>query len=69
MVLSSGKVNEDFTLIDGIWQQSGMSFKLLLQRRKSNRDKKPQEPVKPYPYVEEEVKYENKTAGIILAEL
>ncbi len=63
-----GKVNEDFTLIDGIWQQSGMSFKLLLQRaEKAIEIKRPQEPIKPYPYIEEEVKYENKTAGIVLA--
>ncbi len=63
-----GKVNEDFTQIDGTWQQSGMSFKLLLQRaEKAIEIKRPQEPVKPYPYIEEEVRYENKTAGIILA--
>ena len=63
-----GKVNEDFTMIDGTWQQSGTSFKLLLQRvEKAIEIERPQEPDKPYPYFEEEVKYENKTAGIILA--
>ena len=63
-----GKFSEDFSRIEGIWQQSGTSFNLLLHRiEKSIEIKRPQEPKKPYPYYEEEVKYENKAAGITLA--
>ncbi len=63
-----GKVNEDFTLIEGAWQQLGTSFNLLLHRvEKSIVIIRPQEPKKPYPYNEEEVKYENRAAGITLA--
>lgn len=63
-----GEVNLDLTAIDGIWQQSGASFKLSLQRvEKVIEIKRSQEPKKPYPYIEEEVKYENKAAGIVLA--
>ncbi|MDD3631910.1 MAG: alpha/beta hydrolase, partial [Atribacterota bacterium] len=63
-----GKVNEDFTLIEGAWQQLGTSFNLSLHRvEKSIVIIRPQEPKKPYPYNEEEVKYENKVAGITLA--
>ena len=63
-----GKVNEDLTLIEGAWQQLGTSFNLSLHRvEKSKGIIRPQEPKKPYPYNEEEVKYENKAAGITLA--
>ena len=34
---------------------------------KPARKKKPQEPDRPYPYLDEEVSYQNKSAGIILA--
>lgn len=63
-----GKANEDFTLIEGAWQQLGTSFNLSLHRvEKSKGIIRPQEPKKPYPYNEEEVKYENKVARITLA--
>ncbi len=66
--LFEGKVSEDFSIIEGIWQQSGASFPLLLQRiEKPIEIRRPQEPEKPYPYIEEEVKYDNQEAKITLA--
>jgi len=63
-----GKVSEDFSLIEGEWKQSGASFRLLLQKiEKALELTKPQEPEKPYPYIEEDVKYNNQEAGVILA--
>ncbi len=63
-----GKMSEDFSLIEGSWQQSGVSFPLVLHRiEKPIEIKRPQEPEKPYPYHEKEVKYNNEQAQITLA--
>ena len=63
-----GKVNKDFMIIEGQWKQSGQSLPLTVKKvEKVAEILRPQEPKKPYPYKEEEVKYENKDAGIILA--
>jgi pimeloyl-ACP methyl ester carboxylesterase len=54
----------------GTWTQLGKSFPLAFKRVKSTADlelKRPQNPVKPYPYHEEEVTYENPQAKIKLA--
>ncbi len=63
-----GKFIEDSTSIDGHWKQSGFILPLVLKRSeevpKLNR---PQEPKKPYPYIEQEVSYPNEKAGIQLA--
>jgi hypothetical protein len=62
-----GTMKGDST-IDGKWSQSGMSLPLVLKRiEKLEVASRPQEPKKPYPYKEEEVTVENKTAGITLA--
>jgi len=62
-----GTMKNDST-IDGIWSQSGASLPLTLKRiEKVAEASRPQEPKKPYPYREEEVTVENKTAGITLA--
>jgi len=54
--------------IQGEWKQSGMSFSLILAKTKVPTElKRPQTPKRPFPYIEEEVVYENKTAGIKLA--
>ncbi len=62
-----GKMTADGS-IEGTWQQRNLSFPLMLKRvveaPKLNR---PQEPKKPYPYLEEEVSYKNEKAGIKLA--
>ncbi len=64
-----GKINADLTTIDGTWKQSGASFPLVLKRVKDASQlerRRPQNPVKPYPYRDEEVSYDNKAQGITL---
>lgn len=55
--------------ITGTFKQMGQSFPMNLSREEIGRAKlvRPQEPLKPYPYYSEEVTFENKTAGIVLA--
>jgi len=54
--------------IEGTWQQGGRSFPLVLKHvDEAPKLHRPQEPNKPYPYLEEEVGYENEKAGIKLA--
>lgn len=54
--------------IEGTWKQRGLSFPLVLKRTEEvPKLHRPQEPVKPYPYIEEDVVYENTDAGIKLA--
>jgi pimeloyl-ACP methyl ester carboxylesterase len=66
--LYQGKVKLDFSTIDGQWQQSGMTFPLDLEKvEQAPKLNRPQEPQKPYPYIEEEVSYQNQSAGITLA--
>ena len=63
-----GKVSEDFLVIEGEWKQSGQTLPLTVKRvDKAVEILRPQEPKKPYPYIEEEVVYENKDAEIKLA--
>ena len=63
-----GKVSADFLIIEGEWKQSGQTLPLIVKRvDKAVEILRPQVPKKPYPYVEEEVTYENKDAGISLA--
>lgn len=63
-----GKVSEDFLVIEGKWKQSGQTLPLILKRvDKAVEIPRPQVPKKPYPYIEEELVYENKEAGITLA--
>ncbi|GAG67623.1 unnamed protein product [marine sediment metagenome] len=67
-VVFEGKVGEDFLVIEGEWKQSGGVFPLTLKRvDKAVEMLRPQVPKKPYPYIEEELVYENKEAGITLA--
>jgi len=63
-----GKVSEDFLVIEGEWKQSGGTFPLTLKPvDKAVEILRPQVPKKPYPYIEEEIVYENKDADIKLA--
>ncbi len=64
----AGTISADGKKVDGTWSQSGNSLPLLLERvDKVPELKRPQVPVKPYPYAEEEVSYENAPAGVKLA--
>ncbi len=64
-----GTLNKEGTEISGEWQQ-GAKLPLVF-RRITNAvkaaPKRPQEPQPPFPYTEEEVSYENKSASVTLA--
>ncbi len=65
-----GKIGADLQSIDGTFTQSGNAIPLMLKRVKDESElqrRRPQNPVKPYPYREEEVTYSNAAAGDTLA--
>ena len=65
-----GKIAADLSSIDGKWTQGGGTMPLVLKRLKDEAEleqKRPQTPVKPYPYREEDVSYENKEQNVTLA--
>jgi len=62
-------INSDRSALEGTWSQ-GREFPLVLKKAKSAGEmvrRRPQNPVKPYPYGEEEVSYENKPAAVRFA--
>ncbi len=64
-----GKIAPDLSSIDGTWSQGGGSKPLVLKPIKDEaalEPKRPQNPVKPYPYHEEDVTYENKVQNVTL---
>lgn len=63
-----GIYQENNKTIEGEWKQAGSVFPLVLNRiEKAPETHREQDPIKPYPYTEEEVVYENKEAGVKLA--
>jgi len=63
-----GTYKENNKTIEGEWKQAGSAFPLVLERVETVPEMhREQDPVKPYPYTEEEVVYENKEAGVKLA--
>ncbi len=65
-----GKIAADLSAIDGIFTQLGNAHPLVLKRVKDQAElelKRPQNPVKPYPYRDEDVSYENKLQNVTLA--
>jgi fermentation-respiration switch protein FrsA (DUF1100 family) len=61
-----GKIGADRMTITGTFTQGGNPLPLVLNRVKDQADleqRRPQNPVKPYPYRDEDVTYVNKTAG------
>lgn len=63
-----GIYEENNKTIEGEWKQAGPAFPLVLNRiERVPEMHREQDPVKPYPYTEEEVVYENKEAGVKLA--
>ncbi|HII93461.1 MAG TPA: alpha/beta fold hydrolase [Methanosarcina sp.] len=63
-----GIYKENNKTIEGEWKQAGSVFPLVLNRiEKAPDTHREQDSVKPYPYTEEEVVYENKEAGVKLA--
>lgn len=64
----SGKIEKDSMVAIGIWKQATMSLPLNLKKvEKLTEVKRPQTPKSPFPYNEEEIIFENKTAEIKLA--
>ena len=63
-----GIINNEAKII-GFFTQNGQKMKLDFSKTESEEVvlKRPQEPVKPYPYYSEEVTFENKKEGITLA--
>jgi uncharacterized protein len=61
-----GTVNQDGATIEGTWTQ-GTGLPLNLKRFVAAAARRPQNPIKPYPYREEDVTYANQAAGIRLA--
>jgi hypothetical protein len=69
-VVYDGKIAADLRSIDGTFTQMGTPLPLSLKRVKDQAalgPRRPQNPVEPYPYREEEVTYANKAAGNTLA--
>jgi pimeloyl-ACP methyl ester carboxylesterase len=66
-----GTISSDLSTLTGTWTQGAGSLPLSLKRVKDaallQRQPRPQEPSKPYPYRAEDVAYDNKTAGNRLA--
>jgi hypothetical protein len=66
-----GKISADLSSMDGTFTQIGSPLPLALKRIKDQSAveprRRPQNPVKPYPYREEDVTYANKAAGNTLA--
>jgi fermentation-respiration switch protein FrsA (DUF1100 family) len=65
-----GKIAADANSIDGTFTQLGNPLTLTLKRVTDQSQlelPRPQNPVKPYPYREEDVTYINKAAGVTLA--
>jgi uncharacterized protein len=65
-----GTIDKDRASISGTWSQGANNLPLLLKRVKDSAElegPRPQNPVKPYPYREEDVSFENSRAGITLA--
>ena len=67
-----GKIAADLSSIDGTFTQFGSAHPLILKPVKDKEKaelepKRPQNPVKPYPYRDEDVTYENKVQNVTLA--
>jgi pimeloyl-ACP methyl ester carboxylesterase len=69
-IVYNAKIAADLSSIDGTFTQGGSALPLSLKRIKDESElelKRPQNPIKPYPYHEEDVTYPGKAAGVILA--
>jgi len=65
-----GKLDKDLQTLDGTWSQGGGSAPLTLKRGKETSqvpERRPQDPVRPYPYKDEDVAFANASANITLA--
>ena len=70
MAQYEGTLNDARDRIEGIWKQGGGEFELAFEKtdlKTTAKPLRPQHPKKPYPYVAEDVSYENSKAKITLA--
>ncbi len=64
----AGKINKEFSAIDGSWEQGGMKFPIILEHQVTRTGlNRPQEPKPPFPYRVEEVTFPNAGEGFELA--
>ena len=66
----AGTLSKDLETMTGTWSQGGNELPLVLTRARNEaaaEPVRPQNPVKPYPYREEEVSYANAVQGNMLA--
>ncbi|MFH1700322.1 MAG: alpha/beta hydrolase [Candidatus Zixiibacteriota bacterium] len=63
MGVYAGKLSDDKNNLTGTWTQGGREMELNLERGEKIKLNRPQEPKPPYPYLEEEVSFENKEGG------
>jgi uncharacterized protein len=65
-----GKLDKDLQILDGTWSQGGGSAPLTLKRGKETSqvpERRPQDPVRPYPYKDEDIAFANASANLTLA--
>jgi len=63
-----GRFDRDSLFVDGEWRQVGFRLPLrLVSAGEIKPPARPQEPVRPFPYPEEDVEFENTAAGITLS--
>lgn len=67
MAVYEGTLNEENSEIIGIFTQAGKERPLTLKPGIIAQTARPQEPLLPYPYIVEEVSYENPKAGVTLS--
>jgi hypothetical protein len=64
----TGTFNSVDTVIEGVWYQGGIGYPLnLTPNDQYTGPLRPQEPKPPYPYIVEDITFQNKSAGITLA--
>jgi hypothetical protein len=64
----AGKINYDELKMTGKWSQGGMSLDFIVNKvDKVELPKRPQEPKEPFPYIAEDITFENKIDSVTLA--
>ena len=63
-----GTLNDEASELSGTWSQSGQSFPLDLKKTETPTEvNRPQEPERPFPYDEEDVRFDGGAEGVTLA--
>ena len=67
MATYRGSLDEESQVIEGTFSQMGQTLSLRLERSEHKDDRRIQDPVPPYPYVSEDLRFEQLKEGFILA--